>query len=232
MTRTSFPQHVDSSDGIRVDASRLLSRTEFRLSRNPKRGFPDLEPVGAPAGHCYSASMRRFWIPPLFSLWVLGCGSDEAIQGPSPPGGPTGTVSNSALPERLDICGAFWSLLNAPGTAERLCALQTDNPRQRAAIGQCKLCAASLTFVERLLPDPVCYTTVEECPVANIDLVSCFQTVGEILAATVPNCDSPDVTPVNTTQLAVTITGSSCGPVITKCQPMQELIGGLIGAVL
>ncbi len=176
--------------------------------------------------------MRTSWTTALVLLVVGGCGSDESISQPFPGGGPTGTVSNLADPARLDICGAFWSFINAPGAAERLCALQSEDPGHPAAVSQCKLCAASLTFVETLLPDPTCYTTVDECPVGNTDLVSCFETMGVILAESVPSCDGPNVTPVDTTQLALVVAGSSCGPVLTKCRPMQELVAGLIGAAL
>lgn len=160
-----------------------------------------------------------------------GCGSDEAIDKTS---ATTETRNVAAVPtaaDLLDICGAFWSMARAPGAAERLCALRTDNSRRRAGVEQCKLCAASLAFVEELLPSPACYAGIDECKVSNSELHGCFEVMGTLLAETVEGCEG-HVEPVDTAALALRLASSSCGPVITECKPARELLATLIGAAL
>src|SRR5690606_9889121 len=110
--------------------------------------------------------MRRHWYGLMVSVALSSCGSDEALS-PEPSTSASTSTTNVPPPPldtgRFDLCGAVWRLVQAPGMAERLCALQNGSANDSAAISQCKLCASSLTFIERLLPNPACYTTLEDC---------------------------------------------------------------------
>jgi hypothetical protein len=130
----------------------------------------------------------------------------------------------------LDLCGAFWGLLAAPGMAERVCALQVTDPSDDVAVSQCKLCASGLQFAERILPEPQCYSTVEECPVSDSELSQCFEIIGATLTEFVPDCNLDNLDPVDTTRLGIRIAASSCGPVLLECKPLQELVTGLLAA--
>src|SRR5688572_29369852 len=137
--------------------------------------------------------MRRSRCGVLVALLVCGCGSDETLSpAPSPPA-TTPTVGDAGL---LNLCGAFWGLLEAPGMAERVCALQVTDPDDDVAVSQCKLCASGLEFADRLLPEPECYAPVEDCPVTDAALTECFEIVGEILTEVVPGCDLDNLDPI------------------------------------
>lgn len=162
-----------------------------------------------------------------------GCGSDETLSPPTP-------VTTSSNPSRasdepvdaglVDICGALWALLEAPGMAERVCALQVTNPSTPEAVQQCKLCAAGVDFVDQLLPNPACYTQLEECPVGDAALAACFATIGEVLTEVVPGCELDATNPVDTAALGLRIATSSCAPVLLECKPVQDLVAGLLAA--
>lgn len=162
---------------------------------------------------------------------LCGCGSDEAITNASSTSETRNVVAVPTDAGLLDICGAFWSMASAPGTAERLCALRTDNSRRRGGVEQCKLCAASLSFVEELLPSPACYAGVDECDVSNGELHACFEVVGTLLAETVEGCEGR-VERVDTAAFVLRLASSSCGPVIAECKPARDLLASLIGAAL
>src|SRR5690606_10923137 len=147
------------------------------------------------------------WYGIVAALVISSCGSDEALS-PSPaPSTPTSTSTANVPPPAVDpalfdLCGAVWRLVETPGMAERLCALQGNGSSDAAAISQCKRCASSLTFIERLLPDPVCYTALEDCPVGSGELAACFDVIGEVLTEAVPGCERVTFAPLDTTQLA------------------------------
>lgn len=174
--------------------------------------------------------MRSSWCGVLAAILVWGCGTDEALNPPHP--APSQSVTDSLVGDAglLDLCGAFWGLLEAPGMAERVCALQVTDPSDDVAISQCKLCASGLQFAERILPEPECYSSVEECPVSDSELSECFEVIGETLTEFVPNCDLDNLDPIDTTQVALRIATSSCGPVLLECKPLQELVAGLLSA--
>lgn len=170
--------------------------------------------------------MRTSWSGALTALVVWGCGADETL---TPPPRPTPSVSDTRSTDGglLDLCGAMWGLLAAPGMAERLCALQVTDPDD-VAVSQCKLCASGLEFAERILPEPACYSSVEECPVSDAELRACFEIIGETLTDFVPNCDLDTLDPIDTTQVALRVATSSCGPVMLECKPLQELVTSLL----
>lgn len=163
----------------------------------------------------------------MAGLIAFGCGGDESLGPPPPATAPTSGPSTSET-IGVNLCGAFWELLGAPGMAERVCALQVTDPLDGAAITQCKLCAASLTFAERLVPEPACYGTIDDCPVGDADVTACFGVIGHVLADSVSGCNLDTPQPVDTTQLALRIATSSCGPVLLACKPLQELVAGLL----
>lgn len=179
--------------------------------------------------------MWRLWSGALTVVALGGCGSDETLSPPEPATTTSNPSQTTDAPVPgdaglINLCGAFWGLLQAPGMAERMCALQVTDPNDDTAISQCKLCASGLEFAERLLPEPECYSAVEDCPVSDAELTGCFEVVGEVLTEFVPNCDLDNLEPIDTTQLGIRIATSSCGPVLLVCQPLQELVAGLLAA--
>lgn len=164
----------------------------------------------------------------LTAVAVCACGSDEELSPPSSTLVTTGTLAPDA--GLLNLCGAFWGMLQAPGMAERVCALQVTDPSDDVAVSQCRVCASGLTFAERILPEPECYTAIDECPVSNAELTGCFGVIGEVLTEFVPGCDLANLDPIDTTALGLRIATSSCGPVLLECKPLQDLVATLLTA--
>jgi hypothetical protein len=166
---------------------------------------------------------------------LSGCGSDETLSPPEPAttsSNPSQTTAEQVPGDAglVDLCGALWALLEAPGMAERVCALQATDPSAPEAIQQCKLCAAGINFAEQLLPNPVCQTQLEDCPVGDAQLAACFETIGEVLTEVVPGCEPDATNPVDTAALGLRIATSSCAPVLLECKPMQNLVVALLGS--
>lgn len=167
----------------------------------------------------------RMWVP--FFFLAVGCGTDETMDPPASP-----TPSQSSNVPSVDLCRAMWALVSAPGVSERVCALQTNTASTRQTIEACKLCATSLALVTNLSPNPSCATPREDCPVEAAELSACFTTIGSTLAELAPTCDRMQAAGAagDPALLALTLATSNCGPVLTRCQPLQELVQGLIGA--
>lgn len=138
------------------------------------------------------------------------------------------STGTEPAPHTVDLCGALWALLQTPGTAEHICALQSANRSNSAA---CHACAASVAFVEVLIPKGACDIPIDQCPVGNDELQGCFATLGEILSQSVPDCDGSG-TPVSTADLGLRLLTSSCTLVLNACPPAQSLVATLIGGAL
>jgi hypothetical protein len=170
--------------------------------------------------------MRFLWSVPVLVGCVFGCGSDETIM--PPPRSRNPASSTAPAPHTVDLCGALGALLRTPGTPEHICALQTANRDNSAA---CHACAANIAFVEALIPEAACDVPVDECPVGNDELQSCFATLGGILSQSVADCDGRGA-PVNTTEIGLRLLTSSCALVLDACPAARALTAVLIGGAL
>lgn len=171
--------------------------------------------------------MRCLWFVPLLLGCVVGCGSDETIMPPRSSTPPSSRPAEPA-PHTVDLCGALRTLLQTPGTPEHICALQAANRGNSAA---CHACAANVAFVEALIPPAACDIPIDECPVDNDELQSCFATIGEILSASVQDCDG-DGTPLSTADTGLRLLTSTCALVLNECPPARALAATLIGGAL